>query len=458
MLNQPGQRLIHQPVLPTLLRLAWPIVLGNAMHLMYNIVDTFWVGRLGPEPLAAVSISFPIIFFVFSVAAGFSIAGIALVSQYTGADNQERANLAAGQVLVFCTFLSLVFAALGLFFGRDMLRLLGANPEIMPYAWTYFKIIVAGIPMIFIFFVFAAILEGIGDTMTPMKLKVASLLLNMILDPFLIFGWFFFPRLGIAGAAYATVFSRSAATLVGVIILLRGRGRLRLQLRHILPHLPMIKEIVHIGIPGSVAMATVSVTMALITTIVAHFGTFALAAWGVGNRVLAIIRMPSMGVGRATGVLVGQHIGAEQPEEAERTAWFGVAVTFIFMLIIAILFLVFAREIMLIFTRDPSVVQLGMTLLQVGGFAYAFLGIQQVLGGALEGAGQTVAQSLFNILTLAVLQIPLAYLFAIRLNIGLQGIWWGMLLAMIGGSLAISLWFLKGKWQRRVIVEVATST
>lgn len=453
-----NQRLINRPVLPTLMRLAWPIVVGNAMHLMYNIVDTFWVGRLGPEPLAAVSISFPIIFFVFSVAAGFSIAGIALVSQYTGANDQESANLAAGQVLVFCTFLSLVFAALGLFFGRDMLRLLGASQEIMPYAWDYFKIIVAGIPMIFIFFVFAAILEGIGDTMTPMKLKVASLLFNMILDPFLIFGWSIFPRLGIAGAAYATVLSRSAATLVGVLILLRGRGRLRLKLKDMLPHAPMIKEIVHIGVPGSVAMSAVSITMALVTTIVAHFGTFALAAWGVGNRVLAIIRMPSMGVGRATGVLVGQHIGADQPREAERTAWYGVGVTFAFMVIIAALFFIFAPTIMLIFTSDPLVVNLGVTLLQVGGFAYAFLGIQQVLGGALEGAGQTVAQSAFNLLTLGALQIPLAYLLAIQFDIGLKGIWWAMLIAMMIGSLTISLWFLQGKWQKKVILKPATSS
>jgi len=436
------------------MRLAWPIVVGNAMHLMYNVVDTFWVGRLGPKPLAAVSVSFPLLFIVFSVAAGFSIAGIALVSQYTGAQDRERASLAAGQVLVFCTALAFVLSALGLYFGRDLLRLLGTNPEVMPYAWEYFRIIVGGIPMIFVFFVFAAILEGIGDTITPMKLKVASLFLNIALDPFLIFGWWFFPDLGIAGAAAATVLSRTGATAVGLAILLRGRGRLRLRLRHILPNGPMIGQIVRIGIPGSVALSTVSVTMAVVTSLVAQFGTHALAAWGVGNRVLAIIRMPSMGVARATGVLVGQHLGADQPGQAERTAWLGTGVVFGFMLFLAGIFFLFSAQIMLVFTREPAVIEIGVRLLRIGAFAYAFLGIQQVLGGALEGAGKTIAQSMFNVITLGLLQVPLAYILAVTLDAGVQGVWWGMLAAKVLGATAISMWFRRGTWQSKVIRKV----
>ena len=446
-----NKSLVDQPVLPTLIRLAWPIMVGNAMHLMYNVVDTFWVGRLGPEPLAAVSVSFPLLFMVFSIAAGFSIAGIALVSQYTGAKDQEQASLAAGQVLVFCTALAGVLSALGLVFGQDLLRLLGTNPEIMPYAWQYFRIIVGGIPMIFIFFVFAAILEGIGDTVTPMKLKVGSLLLNIILDPFLIFGWWVLPEWGIAGAGAATVLSRTAATFVGLGMLLRGRGQLRLRLRHILPNGPMIRQIIRIGIPGSVALSTVSVTMALITGLVAQFGTHALAAWGVGNRVLAIIRMPSMGVARATGVLVGQHLGADQPVQAETTAWLGTGVVFGFMLCLAAAFFAFSEQIMLVFTREPGVIAIGVRLLRIGSFAYAFLGIQQVLGGALEGAGKTIAQSLFNLITLGLLQIPLAYGLAVTLDIGVHGIWWGMLAAKMLGAAAISIWFRRGTWQGKVI-------
>jgi len=449
------ERLINKPILPTLLRLAWPIMTAQFLHLFYNLADTFWVSQLGPGPLAAISVSFPLVFFVISLAGGFAISGVALVSQYTGADDKENANLAAGQVIGFSVGVSLVFSAIGLIFGRQVLALIGAGPDIIEDAWAFFRVLTAGIPLIFVFFVFSAVLEGIGDTITPMKLKVGSVLFNIILDPFLIFGWWIFPDLGIAGAAYATVISRLAATIIGIYMMFTGWKGIKLSPVHFLPNFRFIPRIVRIGIPAAVGQSSLAIAMTFMTSIVAGFGTFPLAAFGVGNRILAFIRMPSMGMGRATGILVGQHLGADQEENAEKTAWTGAGVIFSFMLVMALTFLVGAPYLMRIFSDEPEVISMGTNYLRVGGFAYMLLSVQQVLGGALEGAGRTVEKSFFLIFNLWFLQVPLAYLFSYVLDMGVNGIWLGILLAKMGGVTAIIAWFTRGTWKQRLIEEKA---
>ncbi len=443
--------LVDRPVLPTLVRLAWPIVVGHLLHLTYQLVDTFWVGRLGAEPLAAISVAFPLIFIVFSLAAGFSIAGVALVSQHSGAAQNEEASLAAGQVIGFSLALAFVLAALGLAFGRPLLTWVGAGPEVLPLAWTYFSILTGGIPLIFVFFVFAAVLEGTGDTITPMKLKIASVLLNIVLDPLLIFGWFVFPEMGIAGAAVATVVSRFAAAAVGVYLLVSGRRGITVRPRHLVPRPALIKLVVRIGTPAALGTSAVAVAMTVMTSIVATFGTYALAAWGVGNRVLSLIRMPSMGFARATGVLVGQHLGADQPGAAGKTAWTGVAVNVGIMTLVVLAFQFGGGLVMRLFSQDIEVIEIGAQYLRWGAVAYGFLAIQQVLGGALDGAGQTLQKMLFLLLNIWVLQIPLAAVFSTNLGLGVDGIWYAIFVAKLVGATSIAVWFVRGTWQRKVI-------
>ncbi len=451
--SEPTRRspLVDRPVLPTLVRLAWPIVVGHLLQLTYQLVDTFWVGQLGAVPLAAISVAFPLLFIVFSLAAGFSIAGVALVSQYSGAAQRDEANLAAGQVIGFSLGLALALSALGLIFGRQLLAWIGAGPEVLPQAWTYFSILTGGIPLIFVFFVCAAVLEGTGDTVTPMKLKVASVVLNIVLDPFLIFGWGFFPAMGVAGAAVATVVSRFAGAAVIVHVLLSGRRGMTVRPKHLLPRPMLVRKVVRIGTPAALGASAVAVSMTVMTSIVAPFGTYALAAWGVGNRVLALIRMPSMGFGRATGVLVGQHLGADQPHAANRTAWTGVAVNVGIMALVVLAFQFGGGFVMRLFSDEPEVIRIGAQYLRWGAVAYGFLAVQQVLGGALEGAGQTMKNMLFLLITMWVLQIPLAATFSTRLGLGVNGIWYAILAATSAGALIISLWFIRGTWQRKVI-------
>ncbi len=445
--------LTQRPIVPTLLHLSWPIIIGQFLQLSYNLADTFWVGQLGPVPLAAISISFPLIFVVFSVAAGFSISGVALVSQYTGAEEKEKANLAAGQVVLIALFLAVVFSALGIFLGQDLLRLVGAGDEVLPQAWSYFRIITGGIPLIFLYFIFTAVLEGVGDTITPMKIKVASVFFNIILDPFIIFGWWIFPAWGIQGAAAATVFTRFAGALVATYILVRGRRGLQLRLQHLIPNLEMIRRIIRIGFPSAVGMSALSIAMTVMTSIVAVYGTFTVAAWGVGSRIFSLFVMISMGLSRGTAILVGQHLGADQPDQAGRTAFYAAVIVFALMLAVATLIWVFAPQIMGIFSSEGEVVAIGSSLLRIVGFGYAFLGILMVLGGALQGAGKTMERTFFDVLELWIIQIPLALLFSRTLGWGKEGIWYAILIAKVAGSVLIALWVSRGTWKTKAIED-----
>ncbi len=445
------ENIIDQPILPTMIKLSWPIIVGQGMHLMYQLADTFWVGILGAEHLAAITLSFPLLFIVFSMGAGFSIAGVALVSQYTGAEKHNQASKAAGQILIFAVLVSLIFVIPGRLFSEEMLLLIGAEPEVLPLAEEYFLIFVSGIPIIFIYFVFSSALEGIGDTITPMKIKIVSVLANIVLDPFLIFGWSFFPEMGIGGAALATVLSRLVAAIIGIKIMFGGQTDLKLKPFHLVPDLSMIKKIFRIGLPAALGDSGLAIAITVMTSIVAGFGTVTVAAWGIANRVTSMIRMPAFGIGRATGIMVGQHLGADQPEEAGKVSWLGTGISSGFLLVLAFILLIASPYIMGVFTDDFAVIEIGTDILSILGFAYTFLGAQIVLSGALNGAGKTVQQTFFRLLSLWGFQIPFSYLLAYTFDWGSEGIWWGIFAAKLLGFLTLFLWFRRGTWKTKEI-------
>ena len=444
-------KLTDKPILSTLFVLSWPIMIGEGMQLMYNLADTFWVGQLGSNELAAISLSFPLIFVMFSVGVGFSIAGTTLVSQHTGAQQTEKANKSAGQILIFSVLVSILFSTIGLLFGEDLLRLMGAEPQVLDPAWEYFRIILLGAPLMFVYFIFSSVMQGVGDTKTPMTIKIGTVLINIILDPFLIFGLWIFPQLGMAGAALATIISRLIAAAIGTVILFSGTKDIKLKITDLKPDKKIIGQIIKIGSPAAVGMSALSIALTVMTYIVTAFGTYALAAWGIVSRITSLIRLPSQGFSRSTGVLVGQNLGADKDDRAESAAWTGVGVVFIIMLFLAVLNLIFAPQIISPFTKEAEVIAVATKYLRIAGFAYAFLGVQMVISGALKGAGKTLEQMFFRVFTLWVLQIPLSYGLAHQAGWGVDGIWWGILLAKFLGCLTVVFWFRKGSWKQKII-------
>jgi len=293
-----SERLTEGPIINSLLRLAWPVMLSNLLQTMYNFVDRFWLARLGKVEIAALAISWPLIFLVLSLGAGVTVAGTALVAQYTGARRFEEANLAAGQVLAFTGIIAIVLAAAGFFAARPILSIMGAEPALTDAATGYLRVIYAGIPLMFGTFIVTALLNGVGDTITPMILMAVSVGVNLILDPFFIFGWGPFPAWGVIGAAVATVLSRGLLALIGFTLLFTGRLGIHIRPRHLKLRWEIVRRIISIGGLSSIGQTGTAIGFSIMNGALARIGTVVLSAFGIGNAFISIVLMPAMGGSR----------------------------------------------------------------------------------------------------------------------------------------------------------------
>ena len=449
--NNNEANLLNGSILTTLWKLALPIMIGNSMQVVYNLADTFWLGKVGADAVASLSVGFPIIFLLISIGGGITVAGTTLVSQYKGVGDEEHTNKVASQVLVFVMSLSIILSILGVRFNHQLLKLIGTPTKIFNNAEGYLDIIMGGMSFMFLFFIFSALLRGYGDTKTPMRLIVASTLLNIILDPFLIFGWGFFPRLEVLGAGLATVFSRAIAGLVGLVILLTGKQGIHIRLKYLKPDWKYIKRIIKIGFPSAGEMSLRALGMTVMMGIVTSYGPTVVAAYGIVMRILSVIMMPARGFSRATTTMVGQNLGAQKINRAEKSAWISSGVVFILLSILGGIFALLASQIIAIFNNDPQVIQVGTKLLRVLGISFGFLGVRIVLGGSFRGAGNTVIAMILAGFSLFGLRIPITKFLADILNWQSDGIWWGIAIATMLSALLSTIWFKQGTWKERAI-------
>ncbi len=445
--------LTRGPISLALFTLAWPVVLSNLLQTVYNIADTYWVGGLGSEAVAAISLGFPIIFLFISLGGGLVIAGTTLVAQNVGAGRDKTADYIASQTLGFVGMVSIVLAALGYFFSAAVVELLGPEPEVIPTAVAYLKTWFVGVPFVFGFFVFQALVRGSGDTMSPMRLMVASTLLNIVLDPFLIYGWGPFPAMGVPGAAVATVLSRALAAGFGLYLLFKGTVGLRVKLEHMWPRLDTVKSVLLIGTPAAIEQSSRAVGMTVMTAVVTAYGTPALAAYGIGNRVVSLIFMPSMGVAEATTAMVGQNLGAGIPKRAERVAWIGAGSMFALLSFLGIFVYAGAHYVGRVFLPPGEVVALAHTsaYLRTIAFGFGFIGAMNVVNGAFRGAGKTMVAMSFSLISLLGLRVPFAYFLAGHTGLGTHGLWWGVLLSNVIGGIIATAWFKRGDWKQRLV-------
>lgn len=451
-----SNRLIHGPIVPSLARLAWPVMLSNLFQTVYNFVDRFWLARHSSISLAAVGLSWPLIFLALSIGSGITIAGIALVSQYMGAQREEEANHAAGQVLAFTSALSIVLAIAGFFAARPILTLMGPEPALIDAGTIYLQIIYAGTPLMFSTFIVSALLSGAGDTVTPMVLVAVSVLFNVALDPLFIFGWGPFPAWGIAGAAAATVISRGLFAIVGFALLFSGRLGLHIRPRHLRPQWAQIRRIVSIGGLASIGNAGTAVGFAVMNSALARIGTAAISAFVIGNAFVSIVLMPAMGLGQATATMVGQNLGAERPVRARQSAWAGMGLSTAILAVAAVFVLILRSSLIRIFTVDPEITEIAREMLVLVAFAFPFMGIIQVVSGVYQGSGHTFYSMFFGLFRLWALRVPLVFVLPFVLGMGANGVWWAMLASNSGtAALSVAL-FLSGNWMRRVIKEAPT--
>jgi putative MATE family efflux protein len=426
-------------------------MLSNLFQTLYNFADRLWLGRYGSVGIAAVQISFPLVFLSISVASGITVAGMALIAQYTGANREEDANLAAGQVFVFSAVLAAILAIVGYFTAGPVMSLMGAANDLTAAATTYLRVIFIGAPLMFSTFLFAALLTGMGDTVTPMILMGVSVGANIILDPLFIFGWGPFPEWGVMGAAVATVLARGLVALAGFYLLFSGKLGIHIRVSHLKPRWSQIRQIASIGSMSSIGQTGTALGFTILNGALAQLGTAVISAFGIGTAFISIALMPAMGLGQATATMVGQNLGASRPERARRVAWAGVLISTLILVAAAALVIPFRAHLIRFFMSDPEVLRIGGRMLLLVGFAFPFMGIIQVMTGVYQGSGHTAYSMFFGLFRLWGLRIPLIYLLAYALAQGADGVWWAMFWSNMGTALISLGCFLTGNWTRQVI-------
>ncbi|MBU1703100.1 MATE family efflux transporter [Patescibacteria group bacterium] len=446
------------PIVKSLVTLAIPIVFANILQTAYQLVDTFWVGRLGADAVAAVSLSFPIIFLMISMGGGLAIAGTIMVSQYKGQGHLEKVDYVSAQTLFIMFFISVIVTVLGYNIAEPVMKLMGAGPDVLPQAVSYLQISFLGMIFVFGYFVFQSLMRGVGDVKTPLYIVLATVILNLLLDPLFILGWGPIPAYGVMGAAIATVGTQGVATIIGTALLFSGKYGIHIKIKNFRLDFQLMKKMIGLGLPASIEQSTRALGMAIMTFLVASFGTISVAAYGIGGRVLSFIIIPTVGLSMATSTLVGQNIGAGKIDRAEKITRKSSIISFVTLTAIGIVLFIFSSQITAAFIPDdPQVIASSSLFIKIMAFTFGFIGLQQSINGAFRGSGNTMTSMVLSIVSLWVLQFPIAYILSKHTSLGEIGIWWAFPVSNVIATLVALVWFLKGDWKHKKITEPKTA-
>lgn len=426
-----------------ILTTSYPLVLALLLQTGFNIVDAIFVGKISAEAIAAVSMAFPVIFLMLSLASGIGVGATSMIARAIGEKNYRKAsNIAEHSILIGFVF-TIIFSICGIIFGKQIYSLMGASGALLDLILDYSNIIFAG--SIFLFLGIAAnnIIRGEGDTKTPMRIIMISALINIVLDPILIFvvGW------GVKGAAIATVIARFAATVYGLAYLFHGQTSIKLNYRIFNYNFNIVKEIFKMGVPTSAAQVAMSISMFVITRIISVFGAAAIAAYGIGFRLDGIIFMPTLGIMATLIIIVGQCVGAKKFIRAEKTVFRAVYITTAFTLCVGILIFMIPKLTVSLFNTNPDVIMYGVSYIRIMAFTYVFIALGMAFLGAFFGAGKAVPPLVINLLRVLIIPIPVAYILSKYL--GVVGVWLALAGATVIAGISALIWF-KVFWKRMV--------
>jgi putative MATE family efflux protein len=442
------------PILKSLFALAGPIVLTNLFHSAYQLVDTFWVGRLGADAVAAVSLSFPIIFLLITLGGGFSLAGTILVAQYYGQKNQKEVNYVASQTVIMMFIISLIISVLGWLVAEPIMTLMGASDTVLPAATNYLQISSLGIVFMFSFFVFQSLMRGVGEVRMPLYIVASTVLMNLFLDPFFIMGYGSFEGYGVTGAAIATIFTQGIASLIGLIILFRGKHSLQIQLSSFAPDWKLTKRMFFLGLPASIEQSMKALGLSIMSFLVASFGTVVIASYGIGIRILSFVIIPAFGLSMATSSLVGQNIGAGKQDRAEEIAKKSAQIGFTCLFILSVLSFVFANTLASTFIPDnPDVITGAANFIRFLSFAFPFLGVSLVFNGVFQGAGNTHVPMILSLISLWIIEFPLSYILSKHTDLAQMGLWIAVPIANSIICIAAYCYFRSGRWKSIQLIK-----
>lgn len=438
-------------ILRNLLSLSWPMIVANSLNVLGPTIDMIWVGRLGAADIAAVGVAGMVVMLVNALMMGLFTGLRSMIARHIGAKDEAGAVHVARQAFILSTSYSFVFAAIGIFFADSILRLLGLEPELVALGAPYLRIQFIGMAAMSFRMMSDGTMQASGDTMTPMKLAVIFRLLHVTLCPFLVFGLWIFPRLGINGAAITNVLSQSLGTILGLWMLTSGRSRLRLTFRGLRFDPSTIWRITRIGIPASVMSLQMQFGQLALMRTVVPFGTLAVAAHTLSQRVDMLVFMPLMGLGMSAGVLVGQNLGASQPQRAEKNGWVAVGIAQGVMVIWALVLLLWAGGVVRVFSSDTSLDEIASNYLRIAAAGYLVASLNMVLQQCIAGAGDTLPPMIISIVSIWILQIPLAIFLSKTTDLGVYGVRWAMVAGSVTGAIAYLIYFRSGRWKHRKI-------
>ncbi len=445
------------PILKSLIGLALPIVFANILQTAYQLVDTFWVGRLGAEAVAAVSLSFPILFLLISLGGGLAIAGTILVAQYKGKGDLEQVDYVSGQTLLMMIIVSIIGSVAGYFVSAPIMGLMGAAADVLPNAVSYLQISFIGLTFMFAYFVFQSLMRGVGDVKTPLYIVFGTVLLNLVLDPLFILGYGPIPAYGVSGAAIATVGTQGLAAIIGLILLFSGKYGIHLKLKNMKLNFKMFKKMFLLGFPASIAQSSRALGLTVMAFLVATFGTMVIASYGIGARIFSFIIIPAVGVSMAASTLVGQNIGAGKIERAEKITRLSTIISFVGLTVIGIVFFIFAEPITAAFIpNDPAVIASGSLFVKIMALSFGFVGVQFTINGTFTGSGNTGVSMMISIVSFWIFQFPLAYILSKHTGLAEVGIWLALPIANVLTTILAIIWYMKGDWKKKKIIEKDT--
>jgi MATE family, multidrug efflux pump len=434
-----------------ILLLAIPMVLEMVLESLFAVVDVFWVGRLGADAIATVGLTESLLSLVMAIGFGLSLSTTAMVARRIGEKDPAGAAVAGVQAIVIGLAIAAIIGIPCLFYAPDLLRLMGASPQVVTVGSGYARIALGGSAAIMMLFLNNAIFRGAGDAAIAMRLLWVSNIINLVLDPCLIFGWGPFPKLGVTGAALATFTGRSIGVLYQFYRLLRGTERIRILRSQIRLNFSVLLRLLRVSLTGILQFAIAHTSWIGLVRIVSIFGSAALASYTIAIRILIFVLMPSWGLSNAAATLVGQNLGARQPERAETSVWRTGLYNMIFLGVIGIFFIIFAEPVIRLFTSDPLVVPLAVSCLRIlsyGNIGYAY---GMVMLQAFNGAGDTITPTIVNLFGFWLLEIPLAWFLAIPARMRSNGVFWSIVIAEAAIAAAGIVLFKRGRWKAQQI-------
>lgn len=429
--------------------LAVPMILEMCMESVFAVVDIFFVGHTGKnEAVSTVVLTESVLTIVYSLAIGLSMAATAMVARRIGEKNPEAAAKAGMQSLLIALFITVIVSIAGSIFAPEILKGMGASKETISIGTHYTRIIYGGSVVIMLLFLINGIFRGAGDASMAMRSLWIANICNIILCPLFIRGLGPIPAFGVTGAAMATTIGRGIGVLFQLYHLFSGKRVIKIKRQNLIPDWPIIRSVSKIAWTGTAQFLIASASWMVLARIMAEFGDTAVAGYGVAIRLIMFFLLPAWGMSNAAATLVGQNLGAQQPERAEQSVWRTARYNTIFMIFVTLVFMIFAQPIVAFMNTDVAVESYAVMALRIMSLGYIFYGVGMVVTNAFNGAGDTKTPTLINIFGFWMFQVPLALLLALVFELGPKGVFIAIVVTETGITIAGIIIFRKGKWKK----------